>query len=165
MNGVKIKRTGTGNWNANVPFGGNPWISIPYDINPLRRMWQDILFIFSLGTLLPFVVVPLNPFASGPLDELSPTWSNMADVLLHTILIIIQFALFLALPVMTVLFWFLPGLVSLTFFLSIVAVTLTVMKLLNGGSISECYVGLPDGKLPVNDEEELWFFINGITIG
>lgn len=165
MNGVKIKKTGMGQWNANEPFGHNPNISIPYDINPIRRVWQDILFVFSLGTLLPWVIIPLKPFASGPLDELSPTWPNMADVLLHTILVIIQFGLILTLPVMTVLFWFLPGLVSLAFFLAITTITLIVMKLLNGAAISECYVGLPDDKEPVNDEEELWFFINGITIG
>jgi hypothetical protein len=49
--------------------------------------------------------------------------------------------------------------------LAMLVVTLVVMRLLNGGPISECYVGLPEGKMPVNDEHELWFFINGITIG
>jgi hypothetical protein len=44
-------------------------------------------------------------------------------------------------------------------------VTLAIMRLLNGGPISECYVGFPEGQMPVNDEHELWFFINGITIG
>jgi hypothetical protein len=90
----------------------------------------------------------------------------MRDMFLHTILIIIQFVLILALPIMTVLFWFLPGLVSLAFALEMLVVTLVIMRLLNGGPISECYVGLPpDGQMPVNDEHELWFFINGITIG
>jgi hypothetical protein len=166
MNGVKAKRSGKGVFNANEPFGNNGFISIPYDIHPLRLVWFDILSIFELVRLLPLTVAPLTPFASGSLDELSPTWSNMRDMFLHTILIIIQLVLILALPIMTVLFWFLPGLVSLAFALEMLVVTLVIMRLLNGGPISECYVGLPpDGQMPVNDEHELWFFINGITIG
>jgi len=39
------------------------------------------------------------------------------------------------------------------------------MRLLNGGPRTECLVGLPDGQPPVNDESELWFFINGIATG
>jgi hypothetical protein len=71
-----------------------------------------------------------------------------------------------ALPIMTFVFWLLPGLVSLTFVLAMLAVTLAVLRLLNGGPISERYVGLPPGgQIPVNNEQELWFFINGITIG
>jgi len=149
----------------NDPFGNNPFVSIPYDINPLRLVWLDILSIFELSKLLLLTVAPLRPCLSGPLDELYPSWANMTDMFLHTILIIIQLALILTLPIMTVLFWFLPGLVSLAFVLTMLVVTLVVMRLLNGGPISECYVGLPEGKMPVNDEHELWFFINGITIG
>lgn len=165
MNGVKVKSIGTGQWNANEPFGNNSFISIPSDINPLRLVWLDILSIFGLARLLPKVISPLTPCVSGPLDELSPTLSNMTDMFLHTILFIIQLVLILTLPIMTVLFWFLPGLVSLAFGLLMLIVTLVVMRLLNGGPISECYVGLPEDRLPVNDEHELWFFINGITIG
>ena len=166
MNGVKDKRSGKGEFNANEPFGNNGFISIPYDMHPLRLVWLDILSIFELYRLLPLTVAPLTPCASGSLDELSPTLSNIRDMFLHTILIIIQLVLILALPIMTVLFWFLPGLVSLAFALEMLVVTLVIMRLLNGGPISECYVGLPpDGQMPVNDEHELWFFINGITIG
>ncbi|KAE9370518.1 hypothetical protein N431DRAFT_492592 [Stipitochalara longipes BDJ] len=166
MDGVRTKKSGSGEYNANEPFGNNNFISIPSDTNPLRLVWLDILSIFALARLLPLVVAPLTPFVSGPLDELSPTWSNMTDMLLHTILIIIQLVLIFALPIMTILFWFLPGLISLAFVLAMLAVTLAVMRLLNGGPISECCVGLPpEGQMPVNDEHELWFFINGITIG
>jgi hypothetical protein len=165
MNHVKAKKSGTGEFNANEPFGNNNFISIPFDTNPRRLVWLDILSIFGLAKLLLLVVAPLTPCASGPLDELSPTWSNMTDIFLHTILIIIQFLLILMLPVITVLFWFLPGLVSLAFVLAMLVVTLAIMRLLNGGPISECYVGFPEGQMPVNDERELWFFINGITIG
>ena len=166
MNRVKTRKPGSGEYNANEPFGNNSFISIPSDTNPLRLVWHDILSIFALARLLPLVVAPLRPFASGPLDELSPTWSNIIDTFLHTILIVIQLVLIFALPLMMILFWFLPGLVSLAFILAMSLITLIVMRLLNGGPISECYVGLPpEGQMPVNDEHELWFFINGITIG
>jgi hypothetical protein len=165
MNGAKAKRSGRGEFNANKPFGNNTFISIPSDTNPLRLVWLDILSIFGLARLLPLVVAPLVPCASGRLDELSLTWANITDMFLHTILIVIQLVLILTLPVMTVLFWFLPGLVSLVFVVSMLVVTLVIMRLLNGGPISECYVGFPEGKMPVNDGSEPWFFINGITIG
>lgn len=165
MNGVASKRSGKGEFNANKPFGNNTFISIPSDTNPLRLVWLDILSIFELARLLLLVVAPLTPCASGPLDELSPTWANLTDMFLHTILIIIQLSLILLLPIMTVLFWFLPGLISLAFIVAMLVVTLVIMRLLNGGPISECYVGFPQGQMPVNDESEPWFFINGITIG
>jgi hypothetical protein len=165
MNSVNAKKSAKGEFNPNEPFGNNSFISIPSDISPRRLVWLDILSIFANFKLLPRVVAPLTPCVSGPLDELSPTWSNITDMLLHTILIVIQLTLILTLPLMTLLFWFLPGLVSLAFVVAMLVVTLVVMRLLNGGPISECYVGLPDGQMPVNDEHELWFFINGITIG
>ncbi|KUJ07309.1 uncharacterized protein LY89DRAFT_702433 [Mollisia scopiformis] len=39
------------------------------------------------------------------------------------------------------------------------------MRLLNGAPTTEALVGLPDGTDPVNDEHELWFFINGVATG
>lgn len=166
VNGVKDKRSGKGEFNANEPFGNNPFILIPPVVNPLRLVWQDLLLIAKVARLLPLTVAPLTPCASKDLDELYLTLPNMIDVLLHTILLIIQLVLILAFPIMTVLFWFLPGLVSLVFALSMLVITLAIMRLLNGGPRSECLVGLPpDGQMPVNDEHELWFFINGITIG
>ncbi len=165
MNSAKTKNSAKGEFNPNEPFGNNSFISIPSDINPLRLVWLDILSIFANAKLLPRVIGPAHTMRFRALDELSPTWSNMTDMFLHTILIVIQLTLILTLPLMTLLFWFLPGLVSLAFTVAMLVVTLVVMRLLNGGPITECYVGLPDGQIPVNDEHELWFFINGITIG
>jgi hypothetical protein len=66
---------------------------------------------------------------------------------------------------MTVLYWFVPGVVHIVFCVLFAVSTLFIMRLLNGGPRTECLVGLPQGKAPVNDESELWFFINGIATG
>ena len=110
-------------------------------------------------------MLPLRPCISGKLDELSGTWPNIKDTFLQTILMISQLVLLTALPFVTVLYWFVPGFVHITFCFLFAVSTLFVMRLLNGGPRTECLVGLPEIGLPVNDESELWFFINGIAIG
>ena len=168
MNGVENKKKpGSGKFNANKPFGNNPWIAIPADVdrNPIRLVWMDIISVFKLIRLLPHIVTPLRPCISGSLDELSGTLANTRDLLLHTVLVISQLALIITLPILTVLFWFVPGIVHLVFISTFTASTLLVMRLLNGGPRAECLVGLPVDRPPVNDEQELWFFINGIATG
>jgi hypothetical protein len=168
MNGVTSKKKPrNGIFNANKPFGNNPYIQIPPDVdrNPFRLVWIDILSVFQFCKLLPLIVIPLGPFISGKLDELSATWSNATDTLLHTILIISQLLLLFTLPIMTILGSFVPGIVHLIIYALFAISTLFVMRLLNGGPRTECLVGLPDGQQPVNDESELWFFINGIATG
>lgn len=168
MNGVQSKqKPGSGMFNANKPFGSNPYIQIPPDVdrNPFHLVWTDILSVFKLINLLPLIVFPLRPCISGPLDELYPTWPNIRDITLHTFLIISQLSLIVTLPIMTVLWWFIPGIVHVVFCVLFAAHTLFVMRLLNGGRRTECLVGLPDDQKPVNDESELWFFINGIATG
>jgi hypothetical protein len=167
MEGFKDPKSGTGRFNKNEPFGNNPFISIPSDVDraPLRLVWIDILSCFSLSELLPLIVLPLRPFISGPLDELSPTWPNLRDIFLQIVLIISQIMLFITLPIVALLYWFLPGVVHVVYLSTFVAVTLVTKRLLNGGPRAECLVGLPDDSEPVNDEHELWFFINGIATG
>jgi hypothetical protein len=167
MDGFKDLKSGTGRLNKNEPFGNNPFISIPADIDraPPRLVWIDILSVFSLSELLPLIVHPLRPFISGPLDELSPTWPNLRDIFLQIVLILSQIMLFISLPIVAVLYWFLPGVVHVIYLSAFVAVTAVTKRLLNGGPRAECLVGLPDGSEPVNDEHELWFFINGIATG
>jgi hypothetical protein len=167
MDGFKTPKSGSGRFNKNEPFGNNPFISIPADVDraPFRLVWIDFLSVFSLSKLLPLILTPLQPCISGPLDELYPTWSNLTDIFLQVVLIITQVLLFVTLPILFVLHLFLPGVVHLLFFTAFAAATLVVMRLLNGGPSAECLVGLPDGLEPVNDEHELWFFINGIATG
>jgi hypothetical protein len=167
MDGFDARKSGSGRFNKNEPFGNNPFISIPADVDraPFRLVWIDILSVFSLSKLLLLIINPLWPCISGPLDELSPTWSNLKDVFLQGVLIISQVLLFVTLPIVAVLYWFLPGVIHLLYLTAFAVVTLIVTRLLNGGPRAESLVGLPDSLKPVNDEHELWFFINGIATG
>jgi len=161
------QKPATGTFNKNQPFGHNPYIQIPSDVdrNPLRLIWIDILSVFQLLPLLPKIVLPLRPCLSGELDELSGTWPNIRDILLHTILIFTQLFLIFTLPLMAIAYWLVPGIVPLVFCISFSVCTVFIMRLLNGGPRTECLVGVPDGQPPVNDESELWFFINGVATG
>ena len=158
MNRVeKEKKPGSGAFNANNPFGNNPYIQIPpnVDRNPFRLIWVDIGFVFKLIKLLPLHFIPPRPCISGSLDELSSTWPNTRDLLLQTVLVTNQLLLIVSLPIMTIFYWFAPGVVHIIFGLAFTISTLLVMRLLNGGQRAGCLVGLPDGQPPVNDEYEL----------
>jgi hypothetical protein len=158
---------GSGEVNENNPFGNNPFVYTPGDIdeNPWRLAWLDVLFVFQKSYLLPKIIWPLRPNVSGSLDELAPTWSNYFDLMCHLNLVVIQLIVLFTLPIAAALFWFLPGLVHIVYFLVFAFATLITMRLLNGRKTTECLVGLPVDVLPVNDEEELWFFINGVATG
>jgi hypothetical protein len=77
------KMKGTGTVNENHPFGNNPFIYIPGDVdrNPFRLVWLDILFVFQKSYLLPQIILPTWPAVAEELDELAPTMSNMKDLL------------------------------------------------------------------------------------
>jgi hypothetical protein len=160
-------KPGSGIFQPNKPFCKNKHINIPPDIdrNPFRLVWIDVLSVFKYGRLLPYIFFPLRPCVSGKDDELSGTVQNIRDIILQAILIICQLLLLVTLPFMAVLYWFVPGVVHAVFCVLFTASTLVVMRLLNGGPRTECLVGVPDGQPAVNDESELWFFINGIATG
>ncbi len=166
-NGTIRLQPGSGRINRNLSFGQNPFITIPQDVdqNPFRLVWDDLCSVFQLSTLLPLIITPLGPFKSGPLDELYPSWSNMWALMLHMVLLTTQMLMIVTLPIMAVLFWFLPGLVNLMYFVAFIGITFVFKRLLNGPPTTEALVGLPDGLDPVNDEHECWFFINGVATG
>lgn len=154
--------------NLNLSFSQNSFANLSQDVdqNPFRLVWDDILSVFQLSRLLPLIILPLAPFNSGPLDELYPSWSNMSALTLHMALLPIQLSMIVTLPLMAVLFWFLPGFVHLLYFVSFIAVTFLFTRFLNGPPTTESLIGLPpDGVDAVNDEHELWFFINGVATG
>lgn len=134
--------------------------------NPHYRAWKDIVSVFQLSNLLLFnVIFPLTPLRSGDLCELYPSWANLRDVVLQTLLIIIQLILLVTLPLMVVACWMLPGVVNVAYFVIFLVVTLLVMRILNGPSLRNCLLGEPKTRKAVNKEGELWFYINGIATG
>lgn len=154
-------------FNENLPFGNNPFINIPSDVDraPLRLIYLDLLSVLRFYRLLPQLFLPLFPFVSGPLDELSGTWANIKVVTLHLALIIFQLSLLALIPVFAVLLWFVPAIGHVIVFGGITVTTGFFAWLLNGDKRAECLVGMPEDEPPVNDETELWFFINGIGTG
>ncbi|CAL3968166.1 unnamed protein product [Diplocarpon coronariae] len=158
---------GTGEVNDNEPFGNNPFVTIPADVdrNPFRLVLDDLVSVLHLRNLLARIILPLGPLISEELDELYPSWSNIQDLTLHAILLVTQLTLIISLPVLGIIFWLVPGIVPVIFVVTFWVATWIVMRLLNGWPTTECLVGLPDGLEPVNDEKELWFFINGVATG
>lgn len=159
--------TGSGYVNENLPFGNNPFVNIPSDVNrnPFRLVLLDLAFVVHLRRLLIKIILPLGPDVSRELDELYPSWANIKDIALHTFLLATQLVLICSLPVIAAMFWLVPGFVHIVFVVVFWGCTWVVMRLLNGWPTTECLVGLPDGLDPVNDEKELWFFINGVATG
>jgi hypothetical protein len=111
------------------------------------------------------LLIPHQQWISGPLDELYPNWANSKDIFLYVVLTFSQLALLLTLPIGTFFCLFLPGVVPIIYFAVFSTATLFVMRLLNGGPRAECLVGVPEDVEPVNGEDELWFYINGIATG
>jgi hypothetical protein len=161
------RNDGEGRLNENKSYGHNPFIFIPADVdrNPFRLVWNDILSVFQNYKLLPLIFTLPKKWISGPLDELYPNWANLRDVFLQIVLLFFQLTLLLTLPIVMFFSLFLPGAVPVFYHSVFWAITHFVTRLLNGGSRAECLVGVPDGVEPVNGEDELWFYINGIATG
>ncbi|KAL2872842.1 uncharacterized protein BJX67DRAFT_376625 [Aspergillus lucknowensis] len=154
-------------YNPNTPVHGNPFLDIPSDTdsNPFRWVWEDIDSVFRLAMLIPRILLPLGPFPSGKLDELYPSLRNMRDLALQVFLVISQVFLLLSLPVSVLALWALPFVAPAAFYTAFTGITLIVIRLLNGPPTGRSLIGVPKSRPPVNDESELWFFVNGIATG
>ncbi|KAH7307944.1 hypothetical protein BKA65DRAFT_576630 [Rhexocercosporidium sp. MPI-PUGE-AT-0058] len=133
--------------------------------NPFWLLQLVLGFVFHLRSLLVKIILPFRPMISGPLDELYPSWQNIKDLTLHFILLYTQLIQLFSLPTLAVLFLAVPGVIPIINLVTFCVGTWIIMRLLNGTPTTECLVGLPDGLEPVNDEHELWFFINGVATG
>jgi hypothetical protein len=155
-------------FSANKQVHMNPFMLIPPDmeINPYRLVWEDLVSVLKRSKLLIYIVVPHRPSLSGKLDELYPDYANLRDILLHVVLIIFQVILLLTFGFFLFTFWVFPAVLPMAFSIISWVVTKGILRLLNGPPRSQCLVGVPEnGVSPVNDESELWFFINGICTG
>ncbi|PLB41677.1 uncharacterized protein BDW47DRAFT_133146 [Aspergillus candidus] len=153
---------------ANEKVHKNPFLLIPsdMDMNPVRLILEDLVSVLRLDKLLIYIMTLHSPCPSGPLDELYPNYPNLQDITLHAILVAFQSLLLLASVVFLFTFWFLPGIFPGGLVLIAWAVTVAILRLLNGQPSADCQVGVPEnGISPVNDKSELWFFINGICTG
>ena len=154
-------------YSPNQNVHGNPFLEIPSDMdtNPFRHVLEDTGSIFKYSKMLIFIVTPHRPWPSGALDELYPNFHNTRDLILHTLLLIVQIVLIVTFLIFLATFLVFPVVVPVVFFGLFWLVTVVILRLLNGPPTSQSLVGVPSDGTPVNDESELWFFINGIGTG
>ncbi|KAL3456200.1 hypothetical protein BJX64DRAFT_281532 [Aspergillus heterothallicus] len=154
-------------YNPNTPVRGNPFLDIPSDMdsNPFRWVWEDICSVLRLANLIPRIILPLGPFPSGKLDELYPSLPNLWALALQIFLVISQVLLIFSFPFALLAFWALPLVAHFAFYMAFAIVTSIIVRLLNGPPSGRSLIGVPTTRPPVNDESELWFFINGVATG
>lgn len=156
---------------------------LPYTSSQLLLALQDlylfarITFVWPITAGIPSIVLPLLPFRSGSLDELSPGFWNIVAVVLHAVLILAQsvflvvFAFSFLLGVPLPLFAWTP-----TCIVSLVVVVQgnnLFCVLLNGTSGRwRQWLGQPPKRFSSlvrpdwpDTSDEKWVFINGVAVG
>lgn len=153
-----------------------PYSAQPSVTSPIWLIVKDIWLVFQPRVPLLGVVRPLMPWQSGQLDELYPSYRNLKDVFIHSILLLAQgsFILLLLLCVLLLvssIFFFIfifPtvicfGLVCI-YCPVLVIVNSALCGLLDGPHNKPVQKGTPPGG-KLLDNNEKWFFINGISTG
>ncbi|GAB7364254.1 hypothetical protein MBLNU230_g4802t1 [Neophaeotheca triangularis] len=134
----------------------------PYTGSPLKLLWDDLVLCLTIWRAVPGILLPILPFRSGRLDELYPTAHNIANVVLHCILIVVQLLFLLSLfilpfvPVVPVgvavaylcVFWF-----SNKYICYLLNFNTTVLE------------STVDLKHYPTHEDEYWIFLNGVAVG
>ncbi|MCJ1251959.1 hypothetical protein MMC30_009197 [Trapelia coarctata] len=142
------------------------WSTPPTPKSPFSLIASDFGFVVKLYRDLPGIFLPLmpSPRQSENLDELYPSYSNLRDIILHAILVLLQAAFILSLPLCLLLTMFVPLTVTCIWFAIFAVVDLLLCRLLNGPSVKQFYIGHPPSGTDI-DPTEKWLFINGIATG
>lgn len=140
--------------------GGTGVINYSYTDFPWRLFLKDILYFFKYFWALPWIVLPLTPTDSGPLDELYPSWANMWCLTVHSILIFLQLFFIFGLLV-AVLF---PVWVGALFAGSCLFLNWLLCLFLNGKGITFHSDEKYAQALPQHEHEQ-WIFLNGVAAG
>jgi hypothetical protein len=142
--------------------GGKNVTPHSYTDSPLVLLRQDTWSAAILSPYLQFIVRPLQPWRSGELCELYPSWANLWCIFLHIILGVMQLAFLLSVP-----FWFV-FFVPLTTIICGVGVFWSINQgicyILNGPGM-ECRSDPKYAKASEEHEHEQWIFLNGVAVG
>ncbi|MCJ1472896.1 hypothetical protein MMC13_001545 [Lambiella insularis] len=144
--------------------------------SPFWLIVEDLRLVFDFRTSLPGIILPLMPWQSGRLDELDPSYPNLRDLFLQSLLLLAQ-ASFILLTLLCLLLLilcillpiFIPPTILYFCIVSIycpifVVGNFLICRLLDGAQDEPLQMGIsPNARLP--DESEKWFFINGISTG
>lgn len=134
----------------------------PYTGPPLKLLYEDAMLCLKLWRTIPGILLPILPFRSGPLDELYPTYRNMANVALHCVLVVVQSLFILSLFVMPFM-PFVPLGVAVAYFAVFWFCNRWICFLLNWSTtVLESQVDL---KSYPPHEDEYWIFLNGVAVG
>ena len=132
---------------------------LPYTSSPLQLLRFDMKLAFQNLLLVPTLLLPMGPFSSGDLDELSPSWSNLKTIGLHTILGIVQVAFLVTLP----LTLFHPLGLVLAYVGLFMCLNFVSSRVLNGTK-KLLFSNVKVPRLPEH-EHERWILVNGVAVG
>lgn len=141
-------------------IGGPSVINYSYTDFPWKLVLRDIRYFFVYSWALPWIIWPAFTYGSGELDELYPTWPNLFCVTIHGLLIVLQLAFLLVLPV-AIIFPLWIGLGAITAFM---IVNWLLCTLLNGPEVTMHSDEKYAKALPEHAHEQ-WVFINGVAVG
>ncbi|KYK54816.1 hypothetical protein DCS_06776 [Drechmeria coniospora] len=141
-------------------LGGATVINYGYTDMPWRLLAKDVRYFFVYCWALPWILLPLRPYGSGELDELYPNLPNLFCIGVHLVLVVLQLAFLLALPVCLLLpIWMVAGGVA-----GFMAVNWALCRLLNGRDILFRSAEEYAEELPEHAHEQ-WVFVNGVAVG
>lgn len=133
--------------------------AIQYTTSPVLLLRLDITLFFQCFFTIPGIVLPMQPWDSGHLDELFPSFANYFDICMHAALIAFQLGFLLSLPAAILL----PAWVVIIYVPAVMVANWLVCQVLNGFTeIAHSRVdlsGYPDHP------EEKWVFVNGVAVG
>lgn len=138
--------------------------ALPYTSNPWKLLLSDILLIFKLAHYIPTVIFPI--YTTDPLAELYlGNWRNVYDIVFHIVLVVLQTAFLVSLPICFLIpSGLFPAGSWVVYVVGFLVANHLVCKGLNGNqAIFESNKGLLKGRDEHADER--WIFLNGISVG
>ena len=135
---------------------------LPYTGSPPRLLLSDTLLSLRNLPYLPSIILPLAPWPSGRLDELFPSPENVFDLVVHSILFVLQAAFLLSLPLS--LMFMTPALWMIAYILGFCLANHVLCRIsLNGSRV------IYRSRVPLiksaEHQKEHWIWINGVAAG
>lgn len=140
--------------------GGEVIIPHSYTGSPLELLRHDIWSALGFFKYLPFIVWPIRPTLSNDFCELYPSWQNLWAMFVHFILILLQLAFILSVP----LWLFVPVPMIIAGVVVFFMINSGFCYLLNGSQMR--FKSDPKfTKSNQKHEKEQWIFLNGVAVG
>jgi hypothetical protein len=141
-------------------IGGRSDINYGYTDMPWKLMAWDLYYFFYFIWALPYILCPMTPADSEELSELSPTPANVWCIAVHAVLILMQLAGVLALPLLALL----PVWVSAAIIGVFLLVNKALSMVLNRRGVE--YHSDPKYAPALKEHaHEQWIYINGVATG